>query len=195
MPTKAAFAVSSQSTDYLRGVVQSFQEETRKLFYNSNVHLTQRLCKYGLRSSLDCAKLLSERSQSDLDGILCFLTEKKHSNPLLHDGDSTCLRKAKEIVWRIDDGLPALPLWDKQCVQSLFESHHTADEIAIALVQQMCSVLEVIPFSQFVAFFFGYPSDVIANLLSFIVDLRREFRTHLSTSAAVRSLIEEINKV
>ena len=188
-----AIAVASQhATDYLRGAVHDFQQDARDLFYTCHTGLIQSLCKYSLLK--DRAELLSRRLELDLDIILASLPQKKHKNSVHREGDSLRLQKAKEILWRIDSVLPTLPLWNRQLIPSLFESSLTADEFANALRENMQSVLQSIPFTEYLKWIGGGQSEAIISLLSFISHIRDEFRDRLSDPDA-RILIEEINKV
>ena len=193
LPPDAALSISSQNTtDYLRQAVHSFQEDTRQLFYTSNsLKEVRRLYRYSPFKLEDRAELLARRPEYDLD-ILWDL-DQIGKNALHHDGDSIRLHKAKRIVWDINGEPLHLPLWDRQWTASLFENSQTADQIAHELVLKTHSFLKPIPFTEFLRWVSGCPSDSITHLLSFVSDVQHEFRDRLSTGA--ECLIREIDAV
>ena len=189
------FADSDQHiTDYFRQTIHSFQEQNRALFYTGSIELIPLFCKYLFVEQIDDrAELLSGRSESELNAVLGFLPSKRHENSMHRDGDSRKLRKAKEIVWRIDITLPTLPLWNLEWLLSWSESG--TDQDIAALEERLTSLFKQIPFTEFVRWFCGRPSPTVENLRWAVFEIRREFCRRLSTGAATRGEVERINKV
>src|SRR5258708_287288 len=109
----ATFNSSQHITDYFRYLIHSFQEDARGLFNTVDIDDVLLLCKYlPIERLEDRATLVSQRSEAELDTLLSFLPSKKHNISLHHPDDNVQLRKAKEVVWRVDRVLPSLPLWN-----------------------------------------------------------------------------------
>jgi hypothetical protein len=193
----AIFNSSQHITDYFRYIIHSFQEDARDLFNTVSIDDVLLLCKYlPIERLEDRATLVSQRSEAELDYLLSFLAEKKHNNiSPYHPDDDVQLRKAKEVVWRVDRVLPSLPLWNREWIQSLLESHVTADDAASALDEEITSLLEAITFVENERWACGYSSQVVEDLLQFISAIRHEFCTRLAADAVVRSNIERISEV
>jgi hypothetical protein len=190
------FNSSQHITDCFRYAIHCFQEDARDLFHTVSIDEVLLLCKYlPIERLEDRATLVSQRSEAELDYLLSFLPRKKHNNSLHHPDDNVQLRKAKEVVWRVDRVLPSLPLWNREWILSLLESHVTANDAAAALDQEITSKLEAITLVETKRWACGYSSPVHEDLLQFISAIRHEFCKHLAADAAVRTKIERISEV
>jgi hypothetical protein len=154
------------------------------------------LCKYlPIKRLKDRATLVSQRSEAELDYLLSFLPPKKHNISLHHPDDDIHLYKAKEVIWRVDRDLPSLPLWNREWILSLLESHVTADDAAATLDQKITSILKAITLVETERWVSGYSSSVLEDLRQFISAIRHEFCKYLAADAAVRTKIERISEV
>lgn len=193
-PTPADSTISGPQTEDFIGAVRRFQEGTRARLYDSNPSSALRLCKYGLLQNSERLKFLSQRSESYLDDILGSLPEGSLGNQRERDDGGVCLRKAKEIVRRMDEDLPALLPIDRRRFQLMFENSKTVDKITNE-IKQMYYPLGRIPIREFVRYFAGAPSDIVDHVLSFISDTEQEFSSHLNRNPDARRLIEQVNNV
>jgi hypothetical protein len=192
----ATFNSSQHITDYFRYTIHCFQEDARDLFHTVSIDEVLLLCKYlPIERLEDRATLVSQRSEAELDYLLSFLPPKKHNISLHHPEDNVQLRKTREVVWRVDRVLPSIPLWNREWILSLLESHVTADDAATALDQEITSLLEAIAFVENERWACGYSSPVLEDLLQFISAIRHEFCKRLAADASVRTKIERISEV
>jgi hypothetical protein len=195
-PRDATFNSSQHITDYFRYMIHSFQEDARELFNTVSINDIVLLCKYlPIERLEDRATLVSQRSEAELDTLLSFLPPKKHNISLHHPDDDIHLYKAKEVLWRVDRVLPSLPLWNREWILSLLESHRTADDVVNALDEVITSILEAITLAENVRFACGYSSAVLKDLLQFISAILDEFRARLLAAPAFRSKLEQISEV
>ena len=176
--------------DDFRQEVRSFEEKITQLLHTENIEFVLLWCKYCPVKDLDDrAKLLSERSESELDAVLRDLPLKEPAISLHNNGDSSKLCKAKEIVGRLD-GVPTLT----SCDLSWWESGMAPEQAAKTLNQKACVLLDV-PFIEVIRSSCGLPSLIMDDLRQALFAIRYELCRRLTDNSDFKTVLAQVNEV